>query len=54
MYNLVATIRQGVKANTDAKTLNPKLALNCAGPYRLLAVGPVLFCRDPGRLASRW
>ena len=39
MYNS-ASIRQGVKANTDAKVLKAKLALNRAGPCKVLAVGP--------------
>ena len=38
-----STIRQGMKANTDAKVLKAKLALNWAGPYKILAVGP---CSD--------
>ena len=29
-----------MKANTDAKVLKAKLALNWAGPYKVLAVGP--------------
>ena len=40
MYNSASTIRQGVKANTDAKVLKAKLALNWTGPYKFLAVGP--------------
>ena len=40
VYNSASTIRQGVKADTDAKVLKAKLALNRAGPYKLLAVGP--------------
>ena len=40
MYNSASTIRQGVKANTDAKVLKAKLTLNWRGPYRVLAVGP--------------
>ena len=40
MYNSASTIRQGVKANTDAKVLKAKLALNWTGPYKVLAVGP--------------
>ena len=39
MYNSAFTIRQGVKANTDAKVLKAKLALNWTGPYKILAVG---------------
>ena len=31
-YNSASTIRQGVKANTDAKVLKAKLALNWTGP----------------------
>ena len=40
VYNSVFTIRQGVKANTDANTLQAKLALNWTGPYKVLAIGP--------------
>ena len=40
MYNSASTIRPGVKANTDAKVLKPKLAHNWKGPYEVLAVGP--------------
>ena len=35
-----ATIRQGVKANIDAKVPKAKLALNWTGPYNILAVNP--------------
>ena len=40
VYNSASTIRQGVKANTDAKVLKAKLALIWTGPYKVLAVGP--------------
>ena len=40
VYNSTSTIRQGVKANTDAKVIKAKLALNWTGPYKVLAVGP--------------
>ena len=40
VYNFASTIRQGAKANTDAKVLKAKLALNWTGPYKILAVGP--------------
>ena len=40
MYNSASTIHQGVKANTDAKVLKAKLALNWTCPYKVLAVGP--------------
>ena len=40
VYNSASTIRPGVKANTDAKVLKPKLAHNWKGPYEVLAVGP--------------
>ena len=33
VYNSASTIRQGVKANTDAKVLKAKLALNWTGLY---------------------
>ena len=40
MYNSATTIHQGVKANTDAKVLEAKLALNWTGPSKVLPVGP--------------
>ena len=39
VFNFASTIRQGVKANTDAKVLEAKLALNWAGPYKVLVLG---------------
>ena len=39
VYNSASTIRQGVKADADAKVLKAKLALNWTGPYKVLAVG---------------
>ena len=38
--NSASTICQGVKANTDAKVLKAKLALNWASPHKVVAVGP--------------
>ena len=35
VYNSASTIRQGVKANTDAKVLKAKLALKWTGPCLL-------------------
>ena len=40
VYNSASTIRQGVTVNTDAKVRKAKLAFNCTGPYKVLAVGP--------------
>ena len=34
VYNLASTVRQGVKANTDAKVLKAKLARNWTGSYK--------------------
>ena len=34
VYNLASTIRQGVKANTDAKVLKTYLARNWTGSYK--------------------
>ena len=34
VYNSASTIRQGVKATTDAKVLKAKLGLNWTGPYK--------------------
>ena len=47
MYNSASTIRQGVKANTDAKALKAELALNWTGPYKVLAVGPCSSAETP-------
>ena len=47
VYNSASTIRQGVKANTDAKVLKAKLALNWTGPYMILAVGPCSAAETP-------
>ena len=47
MYNSASTIRQGVKANTDAKVLQAKLALNWTDPYKVLAVGPCPSAETP-------
>ena len=40
VYNSASTIRQGVKANTDANVLKAKIALNWTDPYKVLEVGP--------------
>ena len=48
VYNSASTTRQGVKANTDAKVLKAKLALNWTGPYKVLAVGPCSAAETPG------
>ena len=47
VYNSVSTIRQGVKANTDAKVLKNKLAFNWTGPNKVLAVGPCSVAETP-------
>ena len=47
VYNSASTIRQGVKANTDAKVFKAKLALNRTGPYKVLAVGPCSSAETP-------
>ena len=39
MYNSASTIREGVEANTGAKVLKAKLALNWTDPCKILAVG---------------
>ena len=36
-----------MKANTDAKVLKAKLALNRTGPYKVLAVGPCSSTETP-------
>ena len=40
VYNSAASIRQGAKADTDAKVLKAKLSLSWTGPCKVLAVGP--------------
>ena len=47
VYNSGSTIRQSVKANTVAKVLKAKLALNSTGPYKVLAVGPCSAAETP-------
>ena len=47
VYNSASTIRQGVRANTDAKVLKAKLVLNWTGPYKVLAVGPCSAAETP-------
>ena len=47
MYKSASTIRQGVKAKTDAKVLKAKLALNWTDPYKILAVGPCSAAETP-------
>ena len=54
VYNSVSSISQGVKANTAAKALKAKLALNWTGPYKILAVDFCPSARDPGRRATWW
>ena len=36
-----------MEANTDAKVLKAKLALNWTGPYKVLAVGPCSSAKTP-------
>ena len=50
MYNSASTIRQGVKANTDANVLMAKLALNWTGSYKVLTVGPCSSAGTPDGL----
>ncbi|CAB1098288.1 unnamed protein product [Ectocarpus sp. CCAP 1310/34] len=40
VYNTAATIRQGVKKDTDQQVLKAKFALSWTGPYKVLAVCP--------------
>ena len=47
VYNSAPTIRQGVKANTDAKVLKAKLALYWTAPCKILAVGPCSAAETP-------
>ena len=47
MYSSASIIRQGVTANTDAKVLKAKLALNWTGPSKVLAVGPCSSAETP-------
>ena len=50
VHNFASTIRQGVKANTDAKVLKAKLAFNWTDPYKILAVGPCSAAATPDGL----
>ena len=50
VYNSASTIRQGVKANTDANVLMAKLALNWTGSYKVLTVGPCSSAGTPDGL----
>ena len=47
VYSSASTIRQGVKANTDAKVPKAKIALNWTGPYKVPAVGPCSSTETP-------
>ena len=47
VYDSDFTILQGVKANTDAKVLKAKLALNWTGPYKILAASPCSAAETP-------
>ena len=40
VYNTAATIRQGLRKDTDNKVLKEKLSLNWTGPFKTIAVGP--------------
>ena len=57
VYNSASTIRQCVKANTDAKVLKAKLALSWTGPYKSWLLVPVPLpkprtARHSGRTSS--
>ena len=47
MYRSASAIRQGVKANTDAKVLKAKLALSWMAPCMILAVGSCSVAETP-------
>ena len=47
VHNSASTIRQGVKANTEANVLKVKLELNGTGPYKFLPVGPCASTETP-------
>ena len=40
VYNTAATIRQGMRKDTDHKVLKEKLSLNWTGHFKIIAVGP--------------
>ena len=40
VYNTAATIRQGLRRDTDNKVLKEKLSLNWTGPFKIIAAGP--------------
>ena len=47
VYNSTSTIRQGVKAKTDAKVREAKLALSWTAPYEIVAVRPCSAAETP-------
>ena len=47
VFNSASTVRQGVKANTDAKVLSAKLAFHWMALYKILAVGPCSAAETP-------
>ena len=46
-YNSASTIRQGARANKDAKVLKAKLAFKSTSPYKVLAIGPCSSAKTP-------
>ena len=50
VYNSASTTLQCVKANTDAKVLKAKLALNWTGTCKIVAVGPCSAAETPDGL----
>ena len=47
VYSSASTVRQGVKANTEAKVLKAKFALNWTGPYKILTIGSCFIAEIP-------
>ena len=47
VYNSASTLRQDLKANTDAKGLKAKLALIWTGAYKIPAIGPCYAAKTP-------
>ena len=40
VYNTAATIRQGMRKDTDNKVLKEELSLNWIGPFKIITIGP--------------
>ena len=50
VYNIAATIRQGLRKGADNKVLKEILSLNWTGPFKIIAVGPSSATSNPDGL----